>query len=140
MWIDKYHYFFPMGLGAVLLLMGGPGMFLWGFCLRLVAMYHSTWFVNSAAHAWGYRPFKEEIATNNWWVAILSLGEGWHNNHHKFPTSARHGLRGWEFDLSWIVIWTMKTLGIARKVKVPAAEELPWKNKRVANSSFSAET
>jgi fatty-acid desaturase len=142
-WLDKYHYLFPILIGVLFFVVGGLGLFLWAFCLRTVAMYHSTWFVNSAAHYWGYRPFKEEIATNNWWVAILALGEGWHNNHHKFPTSAKHGLRAWEIDPSWILIWTMKKLRIAKKVKQPSPEELPWKKAKtrsiipsVVNTSF----
>jgi len=127
-WLDKYHYVPSLVVGAVLLGLGGFGMFLWGICLRLCWVYHSTWFVNSAAHRWGYRPFKEQLATNNWWVAILALGEGWHNNHHQFPTSAKHGLRFWEFDFSWISIWTMKKLGLASKIKLPSRDQLPWKN------------
>jgi sn-2 palmitoyl-lipid 9-desaturase len=126
-WLDKYHYFFPALLGVGLFVAGGWGLFLWGFCLRIVVLWHSTWFVNSAAHLWGYRYFKNELATNSWWVALVSLGEGWHNNHHKFPTSARHGLRTWEIDFSWIFIWTMSKLGLARKIKLPQPTELPWK-------------
>jgi stearoyl-CoA desaturase (delta-9 desaturase) len=127
--LEKNHYLFPALSGALMFALGGWPAFLWGFCLRIVLMYHSTWFVNSAAHKWGYRPFREEIATNNWWVALLSFGEGWHNNHHAHPTSARHGLRAWEFDASWILIWTLKKLGLVTKVRVPAATELPWKQR-----------
>jgi len=128
-WMDRNSLVFPIGLGVLLFLFGGLPAFLWGFCFRLVWVFHSTWFVNSAAHMWGSRPFKNELATNNWWVALLALGEGWHNNHHQFPTSARHGLRNWQFDFSWIMIWTMAKLGIVNKIRLPKDSELPWQNK-----------
>ncbi len=130
--LDKY-YLLPITLlGVGLFWAGGLPLFLWGFCLRMVCVYHFTWFVNSAAHTWGYRHFKAEKATNNWWVALLTFGEGWHNNHHQFPTSARHGLRAWEIDVSWISIWFMSKFGMAQKIRLPRAEELPWKKRRQA--------
>lgn len=130
-WMETYFWLPTVIVGLALLYFGGIPAVLWGVCFRLVFLYHATWFVNSAAHKWGYRPFKSEIATNNWWVALLAFGEGWHNNHHAFPTSARHGLRGWEFDVSWISIWVMSKLGLASKIRLPRAEELPWKKARL---------
>jgi len=127
LWLDRYYYVPSIFLTVGLLAWGGVGAFLWGFCLRAVLMYHATWLVNSAAHIWGYRFWPEELATNNWWVALVSFGEGWHNTHHKHPTSARHGLRAWEIDPSWILIWTMARLGLAKNIKLPATHELPWK-------------
>jgi fatty-acid desaturase len=124
--MDKYYWVTAVIIGVGLYLYGGLPMFLWGFCLRLTCSYHATWFVNSAAHIWGYRPFKNEIATNNWWVGLLAMGEGWHNTHHALPTSARHGLRWWEVDVSWMIIWTFSKLGLARKVKLPSPQQLPW--------------
>jgi fatty-acid desaturase len=75
--------------------------------------------VNSATHLWGYRshPTRDD-STNLWWVAILTYGEGWHNNHHAYQTSARHGLRWWEFDMTYIAIWTMKVCRIAYNIKL----------------------
>ena len=98
-WFEKHPWVPTVVLGIALLAVGGWSMLLWGLCFRTVFLYHATWFVNSAAHKWGSRPFKSHEATNNWWVAALSFGEGWHNNHHAFPTSARHGLRAWQFDV-----------------------------------------
>lgn len=132
--LDKYDWLVSTALGVALVLIGGWDLFFWGFCLRLTSLYHATWFVNSAAHKWGYRYFKNELATNNWWVALLTFGEGWHNNHHAFPTSARHGLRFWEFDVTWISIWFMGKFGMAKKIRVPKAEELPWKQKKLLQS------
>lgn len=94
---------------------------LWGGLVRACLMQHVTWSVNSVCHVWGERPFKNtDFSTNNFPVAILSLGEGWHNNHHAFPTSARHGLRWWQFDSTWLVIRLMKLTGLAWNVRVPS--------------------
>lgn len=93
---------------------------IWGGLLRICLVQHVTWSINSACHVWGTRPFKNgDYSTNNLPIAIISLGEGWHNNHHAFPTSARHGLRWWEFDATWIVISLMKFTGLAWNVRVP---------------------
>ena len=105
---------------------GGLGLVLWGIALRLVLVYNVTWLVNSATHAFGYRNFNsDDLSRNCWWVALLALGEGWHNNHHAFPSSARHGLRWFEFDITWQHIRLLRTLGLARRVKLaplPAAK------------------
>ena len=114
--LDRYHYIPGFAVGALLLAVGGLPLFLWGFCARLVLLYHSTWLVNSAAHKWGYRSFPEAPGTNNWLVALLAFGEGWHNNHHAWPSSARQGLRGWELDVSWAVIRLLHRLGLASDV------------------------
>ncbi len=121
-WLDRYHYVPGLAVGAALLLIGGLPLFLWGFCLRLVVLYHSTWLVNSAAHAWGYRNFEDAKGANNWLVALLAFGEGWHNNHHAWPGSARHGMRRWEVDVSWWLIATLRRLGLARDVAVSHLE------------------
>jgi len=127
------HYAYPIiliGSGAALYLLGeyaiggqGLSLFFWGFCLRQVAVYHGTWFVNSATHVWGYRTYQtRDMSRNNWWVALLSYGEGWHNNHHAHQRLARHGHRFWEVDVTYGVIWTLKKLGLAKSVqdKLPA--------------------
>jgi fatty-acid desaturase len=117
-WLDRYHYVPGFALGALLFLAGGLPLLLWGFCTRLTLLYHSTWLVNSAAHAWGYRRFADAKGANNWLVALLAFGEGWHNNHHAWPGSARHGLRPWEIDISWWLIAGLRGLGLARQVAV----------------------
>ena len=107
-------------LGVGLFLLGGWAFVVWGIFVRLVVSYHSTWFVNSAAHSLGYRTYQtEDQSTNCWWVALLSYGEGWHNNHHAFPFSARHGLRWFEFDPTWWNVRVLKFLRLASQVKVP---------------------
>ena len=82
-----------------------------------------TWSVNSVCHTWGSQPYRSsDESRNNVFVGVFALGEGWHNNHHAFPTSARHGLEWWQFDLSWIVIRMMERLKMVHNVRVPTAE------------------
>jgi sn-1 stearoyl-lipid 9-desaturase len=105
---------------AVLLyLWGGWPFVVWGVFFRLVVVYHCTWFVNSATHKFGYRTYESgDRSTNCWWVALLTYGEGWHNNHHAYQYSARHGMAWWEIDFTWITIRILQTLGLAQKVKL----------------------
>lgn len=107
---------------------GGLSMVLWGLCARMVAMYHSTWFVNSATHIWGYRNYETRDESRNlWWVAILSYGEGWHNNHHAHPHTARAGHRWWELDPTFWSIRVLQLVGLARDVddRIPARNAAP---------------
>ncbi len=100
---------------------GGFSCVVWGGFLRLVLVYHSTWLVNSATHTWGYRNFEtNEKSTNLWWVSLFALGEGWHNNHHAYPNSARHGMKRWELDISWMTIRLMSFIGLARDIRLPS--------------------
>jgi fatty-acid desaturase len=99
---------------------GGWSWVVWGIFVRLAVSYHTTWLVNSAAHMLGYRTFATpDQSTNCWWVALISWGEGWHNNHHAFPFSARHGLRWFEVDLTWWHVRVLAFLRVADRVKVP---------------------
>jgi fatty-acid desaturase len=118
--LDKTAALWQIALAAVLFAIGGWSLVVWGIFARLVATYHITWFVNSASHLTGYRTFRTgDLSTNNWWVALLAWGEGWHNNHHAFPFSARHGLRWFELDLTWFTIRVLKLVGIVCNVKLP---------------------
>lgn len=99
--------------------------FLWGGLVRVLVVHHVTWSVNSVCHLWGTRPFRShDESRNNPIVGVLAFGEGWHNNHHAFPTSARHGLRWWEFDSSYVIIWVMSKLGLVWNVRVPSPERM----------------
>lgn len=113
-------WYLPLAASAVLLfLAGGWGMVVWGVFLRVVFGWHTTWFVNSLAHMYGKRPFETaDDSTNNWFVAILTFGEGWHNNHHAHPASARHGLRWYQFDMNWITVRILSVLGLAHSIKL----------------------
>jgi stearoyl-CoA desaturase (delta-9 desaturase) len=126
-WLDRWFLLLQLPLGLALYWYGeaagvhggGVGLVLWAIPLRLVLVYHVTWLVNSATHAFGYRNFDcPDLSRNCWWVAILSFGEGWHNNHHAHPHSARHGLRWFEFDITWQHIKVLRQLGWARRIRV----------------------
>lgn len=119
LFFEKYFLALQVVLGVVLYALGGWPFVLWGIFVRLVAVYHCTWLVNSATHKFGYRTYEtEDKSTNCWWVAVLTYGEGWHNNHHAFQYSARHGLKWWEVDITWMTIRFLETLGLAKKVKL----------------------
>jgi stearoyl-CoA desaturase (delta-9 desaturase) len=124
-WLNNWHWLPSVPLAAILYAVGGWQLLCWGLCLRVTVGLHATWLVNSATHMWGYRHFEtRDDSRNNWWVALMTFGEGWHNNHHANPTSARHGLAWYEFDPSWIQISLLRMLGIADNVRVA---ELPDK-------------
>ncbi len=126
-WISRYHWV-PLTASGVLLVgigawFGGArlawSMLLWGLFLRVTLGLHATWLVNSVTHMWGRRRFMtRDDSYNNWLVALLTGGEGWHNNHHAHPVSARHGLRWYEFDPNYYGIWLLKVIGLAKQVKV----------------------
>jgi fatty-acid desaturase len=118
-WLSKYHYIPLVITGLVCLAVAGwPGL-LWGIFLRTTLGLHATWLVNSATHMWGSRRFQtRDDSRNLWWVALITGGEGWHNNHHAHPVSARHGLKWYELDVNYIGIFLLEKLGIAREVKV----------------------
>ncbi len=98
--------------------------FLWGGLARIFLVHHVTWSVNSVCHLWGRRPFRtNDHSRNNSVFGVLALGEGWHNNHHAFPTSARHGLKWWQFDATYGVIRILALLGLAWKVRLPAQQQ-----------------
>lgn len=98
----------------------GAQLLVWGLFVSTVALWHATFMVNSVCHVWGGRPNRTgDTSTNNGVVALFALGEGWHNNHHAFPFSARHGLRWWQFDLTWLLLRGMERIGLVAHLKVP---------------------
>ena len=118
-WLNNYHWVPVVVLAVIMLAVGGWSLMLWAMCFRIVFGLHATWLVNSATHMWGARRFAtRDDSRNTWWVALITFGEGWHNNHHAHPTSARHGLAWYEFDISWIQIQLLKLFGVARKIHV----------------------
>ena len=175
--LAKHYTWHVVGQFAAIYLLGGLPALLWAGCLRTVWVYHITWFVNSAAHVWGYqdyntgaprvvggwwlvlvggsvgwgirglgqgekasqcqnflpahppaRPDRRPAAAgdqsrNNWWVGILGFGEGWHNNHHAFEFSARHGLKDNQWDMTWVVISQLQRWGLATDVKLPTEKQ-----------------
>lgn len=121
-WLDGNLLVLQVLLGLFLLGLGGWSFVVYGVFVRTVALWHSTWFVNSATHYWGYRNFDAKDESRNlWWVALLAYGEGWHNNHHSNPRVAKAGLRWWEIDPTWWAIRLLEILGLAKKVVGPRA-------------------
>jgi stearoyl-CoA desaturase (delta-9 desaturase) len=121
----------PFALGFALSggeLLAGLTALVWGGLVRIFLQHHATWSVNSICHMYGSRPFQiRDQSRNNWAVALVSLGEGWHHNHHAFPTSARHGLRRRQIDPSYALIRLMEMVGLARNVHRPAEREIEKK-------------
>lgn len=99
--------------------------FLWGGLARIFLVHHLTWSINSICHIWGGQPFRSrDQSRNNVFFGIMAFGEGWHNNHHAFPTSARHGLFWWQFDLTYVIIRAMQAVGLAWEVRLPTPAAL----------------
>lgn len=127
--LASWLFFFSVGFVAVIVGGGnqaeafqfGASLFVWGGPLRIVIVWHSTWSVNSVTHLWGYRNYEtNDNSRNNAFIGLIAAGEGWHNNHHADPGSARHGHKWWEFDLTWQIIRLLMVLGLATKVAVPS--------------------
>ncbi len=109
--------------------------FLWGGLVRILLGHQVTWCVNSVCHLWGAKPYASgDESRNNAMVGVLALGEGWHNNHHAFPSSARHGLRWWQLDISYWVIRALEVCRLAWKVRLPSERELELRGELVAAS------
>ena len=126
-WLSNFHWVPITVLGFALMAAGyalggwhmGISFVLWAIFVRVTIGLHATWLVNSATHMWGSRRFAtRDESRNSFWVALLTGGEGWHNNHHAHPVSARHGLTWYEFDVNWYGIWLLKKIGLAKQVIV----------------------
>ncbi len=116
-YFEKTYFLWLVASGIALYVVGGMPMLLWGLCMRMVLVYHGTWFVNSATHIWGYRNYDvRDESRNLWWVAIWAYGEGWHNNHHAHPHVAPAGHQWWELDPTWWAIKTLRLFGLAYDV------------------------
>jgi stearoyl-CoA desaturase (delta-9 desaturase) len=115
--LNKYYYLTTVAVAIALFAIGGWSMVLTAIFLRTVISWHFTWLVNSATHLWGSRRFDtRDDSRNNALVAAVTFGEGWHNNHHAYPRSAKHGLTWKEFDVNWIQIRMMEKLGLVANV------------------------
>ena len=134
-WLDRYDTVVPVLLAAALFGTGallervapqlgtsGPQLLVWGFFISTVVLFHATVTINSLAHRFGRRRFDtRDDSRNNLWLALLTFGEGWHNNHHFFPGAARQGFRWWEIDVTWYGLRVLALLGLVRDLKpVPA--------------------
>jgi stearoyl-CoA desaturase (delta-9 desaturase) len=120
--LDRFDIVPPIALAVVLFAWGGAQMLIWGFFISTVVLYHVTFTVNSLAHRFGRRRYAtSDGSRNNWLIALLTFGEGWHNNHHHFPGSVRQGFYWWEIDVTYYVLRAMAALGLVWDLKaVPA--------------------
>jgi stearoyl-CoA desaturase (delta-9 desaturase) len=129
-WLDRNYLVPPAVFGAGVLMAGGWAAFLWGFVLSTVLLYHCTFAINSFAHVYGSRRFDTpDRSRNNWLLALLTMGEGWHNNHHFSMSSCAQGVRWWEIDVTYWIVRLLSAAGIARDVK---PFRLPQARKEVA--------
>ena len=134
-WLVVATFVLPALIGGLLAgsVWGALTAFVWAGAIRVALLQHVTWAINSICHVYGTRPFAARDESRNvLWLSVLSFGESWHNGHHAFPASARHGLRWWEVDLSWLTIRAMSLLGLARNVKLPSANQMERKRLRRA--------
>lgn len=118
--LDRYFLLLQVPVGVLLYLLGSWPFVVYGVFVRAVVLWHSTWLINSASHMRGYRTFNpDDNSRNLWWAAILTYGEGWHNNHHAYPNVAKAGLKWWEIDMTWWSLSALKRLGLAKRVVMP---------------------
>ena len=119
-WIDRYWLLPPVVMGCLAYLAAGPSGLFFGFFFNMVVTWHVTFMINSVAHRWGSRRFATpDDSRNNFVLAVLMLGEGWHNNHHHAMTCVRHGLRWWELDVTYYVLKLLERLGVVWALREP---------------------
>jgi stearoyl-CoA desaturase (delta-9 desaturase) len=117
-WLNRYHVVPAVLYGAAVYLLGGWPAFVWGFVVSTVLLYHGTFVINSLAHIWGSRRFATpDESRNNFWLALVTMGEGWHNNHHHFMSSTRQGIRWWEVDATYYILRVLSWFRITRDLR-----------------------
>jgi stearoyl-CoA desaturase (delta-9 desaturase) len=117
-WLDKYHLVPTILYGAAIYYIGGYAAFVWGYLVATVVLYHGTFLINSLAHIWGTRRFATpDESRNNFWLAVVTLGEGWHNNHHFFMSSTRQGIRWWEVDITYYMLKMLSWIRVTRDLR-----------------------
>jgi stearoyl-CoA desaturase (delta-9 desaturase) len=117
-WLNRFHIVPPVVYAVAIFAIGGWGAFVWGFVAATVLLYHGTFLINSLTHIWGSRRFPTpDESRNNFLLAIVTLGEGWHNNHHYYMSSVRQGIRWWEVDITYYVLRLLSWVGIARDLR-----------------------
>ncbi|MBL8788225.1 MAG: acyl-CoA desaturase [Deltaproteobacteria bacterium] len=132
--IDKYWYLPVVALGAIVTAIWGLEGFIVGFCGSTVLLWHTTFFVNSLAHVWGTRPYETtDDSRNNFAIALITAGEGWHNNHHHYQSSARQGFRWWQVDVTWYCLKALEAMRIVHDVRAPPEHVVQAAGKRAAS-------
>lgn len=134
-WLDHYHWVPAVGLAGLCLLIGGWAGLIWGFFISSVLSHHATFLVNSACHLWGSQRYETADASrNNLLVALMTLGEGWHNNHHHYQSSANQGFRWWEIDVSYSVLRILSWFGLVWELRKPSPKALTHKLIQIESS------
>jgi len=124
-WLNRHHYAPVVALAVACALVGGFEGFVWGYCVSTMLLWHATYSINSLAHLWGTRRYQTtDTSRNNLLLALLTMGEGWHNNHHHYMASARQGFRWWEIDLSYYLLRGLAVLGVVWDLREPPAAVL----------------
>ncbi|CAK9329641.1 unnamed protein product [Citrullus colocynthis] len=119
--LGKTYFLHQIALAVLLYVVGGIPFLIWGMIVRTIVLLHLTFMVNSICHTWGNQPWNTgDLSRNTWWLSLFTFGEGWHNNHHAFEYSARHGLEWWQIDFGWYIILFLQAIGLATDVKVPS--------------------
>jgi stearoyl-CoA desaturase (delta-9 desaturase) len=117
-WISRYHLIPTIAYAVAVYLIGGWSALVWGYFVSTVLLYHGTFLINSLAHVWGTRRFATaDESRNNFFLALLTMGEGWHNNHHYYMSSARQGIRWWEVDGTYYVLVALSWVGITKDLR-----------------------
>ena len=117
-WLNRHHLVPPLAVGALLWIVGGTAVFVWAGLVATVALWHGTFFINSLCHVFGRRRFKtRDTSKNSLILALITLGEGWHNNHHYYPGSSRQGFYWWEIDLTYYSLKVLEWLGVVWEVR-----------------------
>jgi len=120
--LDRWYHLGVFGCMAAAAAIAGWDGFLWGYVVSTCALMHGTFAINSLAHVYGSRRYATtDTSRNNLWLAIVTLGEGWHNNHHHYMSSANQGFFWWELDLSYYVLRLLSWLGVVWEVRTPPA-------------------
>ncbi len=137
-WINRFHLIPPMLYAVVLTLVGGVDALIWGFFVSTVLLWHGTFFINSLAHVFGSRRYATtDTSRNNFWLALITLGEGWHNNHHTYMSSANQGFFWWEIDLSYYALKLFSFIGIVGDLRKPPLQLLESKRIKIISQSKS---
>ena len=134
-WLNRWHVVVPISLAVVCYAIAGLAGLVWGFCVSTVLLWHATYSINSLAHRWGSQRYETgDDSRNNLWLALLTLGEGWHNNHHHYMAAARQGFFWWEIDLTYYALRALQAVGLVWEIREPPASVIRPKSKPSAPS------
>jgi stearoyl-CoA desaturase (delta-9 desaturase) len=138
-WLNKYHFVPPFVLAVACYLIGGFAGLVWGFAVSTTLLWHATYSVNSVSHVFGRRRYEtEDTSRNNWLIALLTFGEGWHNNHHYYMASARQGFFWWEVDVTWYILRALSALGLVWDLRVPTPAIIEGGTRRISRLKQAA--